>query len=151
MAKKKSSDTNPAPTETKGLTFSGRYHYANGKRKNAVARIRLYENGQGRIIVNGKPYKDYLTIPETYEIVQTPLRLTNKLKDFDIEARVQGGGSHAQSEAIRHGISKALQIMDPELRPTLKKAGLLTRDSRIKERKKYGLKRARRAPQFSKR
>jgi len=86
MAKKKSSDTNPAPTETKGLTFSGRYHYANGKRKNAVARIRLYENGQGRIIVNGKPYKDYLTIPETYEIVQTPLRLTNKLKDFDIEA-----------------------------------------------------------------
>lgn len=138
-------------TEKKALTFSGKYHYANGKRKTSVARVRLYEKGQGRIVINEKPYRSYLTIKETFDIVQTPLRITNHQKDFDISAVVAGGGSHAQAEAVRHGIAKALVGFDPELRSTLKKAGLLTRDSRIKERKKYGLKRARRAPQFSKR
>lgn len=134
-----------------GIKFSGTYFYANGKRKSAVARVSLYEKGQGRIIINGKPYKKYLTIEETFGIVQVPLRLTNHLKDVDVSAEVMGGGPHSQAEAIRHGISKALIAFENSLRPTLKKAGLLTRDSRIKERKKYGLKRARRAPQFSKR
>lgn len=137
--------------EAKGLAFSGTYHYANGKRKTSIARVRLYEKGQGRIIINDKPFKEYLTIKETYGIVEEPLRLTNGLKDFDISVSVMGGGTHAQAEAIRHGIAKALQIYNPELRATLKKMGLLTRDDREKERKKYGLKRARRAPQFSKR
>ncbi|MFA5842912.1 MAG: 30S ribosomal protein S9 [Candidatus Gracilibacteria bacterium] len=133
------------------MTFSGHYYSALGKRKCAVARVNLYEKGQGRIVINGEPYKKYLTIKETYEIVQFPLKLTDHLKDVDVSALVEGGGSHAQAEAIRHGISRALISLDMLLRPTLKKAGLLTRDSRIKERKKYGLKRARRAPQFSKR
>ncbi len=138
-------------SDEKKLTFSGKYFYANGKRKSAIARVRLYEKGQGRITINEKPYRTYLTITETYEIVKTPLLLTDHLKDFDISAVVTGGGSHAQAEAVRHGIAKALVEFDPELRGTLKKAGLLTRDSRSKERKKYGLKKARRAPQFSKR
>ncbi len=138
-------------SEEKKLTFSGKYYYANGKRKTAIARVRLYEKGQGRIVVNEQPYRKYLTIEETFDIVQIPLRLTSHLKDFDISAVVTGGGTHAQAEAIRHGIAKALVEFDPALRSTLKKAGLLTRDSRSKERKKYGLKKARRAPQFSKR
>lgn len=135
----------------KGMTFNGTYYYANGKRKTAVARVRLYEKGQGRIVINGKPMKAYLSVSETHEVVKTPLRLTDNLKSFDISVMVAGGGPHSQADAIRHGISKALLEFDADLRPTLKKAGLLTRDSRIKERKKFGLKRARRAPQFSKR
>lgn len=138
-------------TQKEGLTFSGTYHYANGKRKTAIARVRLYEKGQGRIVVNGKPYKKFFTIPETHEIVQIPLTLTSLVKDFDITATVKGGGPHAQAEAVRHGIAKALCLYSHDLRTTLKRAGLLTRDARIKERKKFGLKRARRAPQFSKR
>ena len=134
-----------------GLTFNGTYYYANGKRKTAVARVRLYEKGQGRIVINGKPMKTYLSVTETHEVVKTPLRLTDHLKDFDISVMVAGGGAHSQADAIRHGIAKALLEYDADLRATLKKAGLLTRDSRIKERKKFGLKRARRAPQFSKR
>ncbi len=138
-------------TKDESMKFSGTFHYANGKRKTAIARVRLYEKGQGRIMINGKPYKKFLTIPETYEIVPTALTLTGHLKDFDVYATVRGGGSHAQAEAVRHGIAKALCLYNLELRITLKRAGLLTRDARIKERKKFGLKRARRAPQFSKR
>lgn len=152
--KKESSETKTAihtEKSEKGMTFSGHYYSALGKRKCAIARVNLYEKGQGRILINGVPYKKYLSIAETYEIVQFPLKLTNHLKDVDVSALVEGGGSHAQAEAIRHGISRALTALEITLRPTLKKAGLLTRDSRIKERKKYGLKRARRAPQFSKR
>lgn len=148
MAKTKDDSTTK---EVKGLTFTGTFHYANGKRKTAVARVRLYEKGQGRMVINGKPANEYLTIQETHEIVQSPLYMTDQVKNFDIHVVVQGGGPHSQAEAIRHGISKALQNYNTELRPTLKRAGFLTRDSRVKERKKYGLKRARRAPQFSKR
>lgn len=137
--------------EDKGMTFNGTYFYANGKRKTAIARVRLYEKGQGRIVINGKPMKTYLSVSETHEVVKTPLRLTDHLKDFDISVMVNGGGAHSQADAIRHGIAKALLEYNADLRSTLKKAGLLTRDSRIKERKKFGLKRARRAPQFSKR
>ncbi len=143
-------DASPHQKDT-ALIFSGTYHYANGKRKTAMARVRLYEKGQGRIVINGKPYKKFLTIPETHEIVHTPLTLTSHLKDFDVYATVSGGGPHSQAEAVRHGIAKALCLYNHDLRITLKRAGLLTRDARVKERKKFGLKRARRAPQFSKR
>ena len=128
----------------------GHYFYANGKRKTSVARVRLYENGKGEIIINNKPITDFFfggLIPS----VKAPLKIANALKLFDITALVQGGGVSSQADAVRHGISKALLEYDPELRSQLKKAGFLTRDSRVKERKKYGLKRARRAPQWAKR
>ncbi len=128
----------------------GRYFYANGKRKTSVARVRLYENGKGEIIVNNKPVDDYF-FGELIGSIKAPLKIANALKLFDITALIQGGGISSQADALRHGISKALLEYDPELRSELKKAGFLTRDSRVKERKKFGLKRARRAPQWAKR
>lgn len=127
------------------------YIYANGKRKTSVARVRLYQNGSGNITINGKSIEEYIPVVERIGAVKTPLRLTGHLKTFDVSVKVEGGGMNSQAEAIRHGISKALLNFDPGLRLTLKRAGMLTRDPRMKERKKYGLHRARRAPQFSKR
>lgn len=127
------------------------YYYANGKRKTAVARVKLFLGGAGEITVNEKQINEYFPISYYHEIIKSPLRLTGNLKTFDIKATTNGGGINAQAEAIRHGIAKALQEYDENLRLTLKKAGFLTRDSRVKERKKPGLKRARRAPQWSKR
>ena len=128
----------------------GRFHYANGKRKTAVARVRLYDKGKGDIVVNNKPLEDYFfgTLIGT---VKSPLKLTNTTKTFDITIKIVGGGVSAQADAARHGIAKALLEFDPGFRAELKKAGYLTRDSRSKERKKFGLKRARRAPQWAKR
>lgn len=128
----------------------GRYFYANGKRKTSVARVRLYENGKGDIIVNNRPIKEYF-FGDLISSVKAPLKIANALRLFDITALVEGGGVASQADAVRHGISKALLEYDPELRSQLKKAGFLTRDARSKERKKYGLKRARRAPQWAKR
>jgi small subunit ribosomal protein S9 len=128
----------------------GRYFYANGKRKTSVARVRLYENGKGEIVVNNRPVDDYF-FGEMIGSIKAPLKMANALKLFDVTALVEGGGVHAQADAVRHGIAKALLEYDPELRKELKRAGFLTRDSRTKERKKYGLKRARRAPQWAKR
>lgn len=128
----------------------GRYFYAHGKRKTAVARVRLYENGKGEIVVNNKTAQDYF-FGILLGKVKAPLKLANAMKLFDITAQIVGGGVSAQADALRHGISKALLEYDPDLRPVLKKAGFLTRDSRVKERKKFGLKRARRAPQWAKR
>ncbi|MBI4232591.1 30S ribosomal protein S9 [Candidatus Peregrinibacteria bacterium] len=128
----------------------GKYFYANGKRKNAIARVRLYK-GTGAITVNEKAVNEYITVKALIGLTKSPLVLTGSEAKFDVTAKVTGGGPSAQAEALRHGISKALIEADPLNKPTLKKAGLLTRDSRIKERKKYGLKRARKAPQFSKR
>lgn len=128
----------------------GRYFYANGKRKTAIARVRLYENGKGEIVVNNKLAKDYF-FGELIGKIKAPLKLANALKMFDITAKIVGGGVSAQADALRHGISKALLEYDPELRSELKKAGFLTRDARTKERKKFGLKKARRAPQWAKR
>ncbi|MDH5596981.1 MAG: 30S ribosomal protein S9 [Candidatus Peregrinibacteria bacterium] len=128
----------------------GRYFYANGKRKTSVAKVRLYENGKGDIVVNDKPIKDYF-FGELIGSVKAPLKIANALKLFDITALVKGGGVSSQADAVRHGISKALLEYDPDLRSELKKAGFLTRDSRTKERKKFGLKGARRAPQWAKR
>jgi small subunit ribosomal protein S9 len=126
------------------------YFYSSGKRKTSIARVKIFEGGTGKAQVNGKDYKEYFD-GVYQENALAPLALTENIKKFDVEASVQGGGKAAQSDAVRHGISRALILQDPELRSVLKKAGFLRRDARIKERKKPGLKGARRAPQFSKR
>ena len=136
--------------ENTPINLKGSYHYANGKRKTAVARVRLYTNGKGNITVNDKSVEDYF-FGVLIGQVKAPLKLTNTLKIFDISVKVVGGGVSAQSGAVRHGIAKALTVFDPAMRAILKKAGLLTRDSRVKERKKPGLHGARRAPQWAKR
>ncbi|MCD8117953.1 MAG: 30S ribosomal protein S9 [Lachnospiraceae bacterium] len=128
---------------------SARY-YGTGRRKSSVARVYLTP-GSGKITVNKRDLDDYFG-PETLKVVvRQPLKLTNTAGKYDILVNVGGGGTTGQAGAIRHGIARALIVADPELRPVLKKAGYLTRDPRMKERKKYGLKAARRAPQFSKR
>ena len=121
-----------------------------GRRKKSVARVRLVP-GTGVITINKRDIEDYFGYETLKMIVRDPLKLTNNLDKFDVLVNVYGGGFTGQAGAIRHGISRALLNFDPELRGTLKKAGFLTRDPRMKERKKYGLKAARRAPQFSKR
>jgi len=126
------------------------YFYGTGRRKHSVARVRLYA-GTGTITINGRDIDDYFGLDTLKLVVRQPMELTNTLGKFDIVCTVAGGGVSGQAGAIRHGISRALLLHDPELRPALKKAGFLTRDPRMKERKKYGLKGARRAPQFSKR
>lgn len=128
----------------------GKYTYANGKRKTAVAKVRLYK-GTGKLTVNNKPGSEYFGIKTLIGLINSPFKLAGKAKEFDVTVLVKGGGETAQAEAIRHGISRALIEIDPLSKTTLKKAGLLTRDPRSKERKKFGLKRARKSPQFSKR
>lgn len=127
------------------------FHYGVGRRKSAIARVRLYP-GSGRIVVNGKSGPDYFGGRSIHQANMTePLRLTGMLDRFDVIVRVVGGGVSGQAGAIRHGVARALTRFDEELRPTLKRAKLLTRDPRVKERKKVGLKRARKAPQYTKR
>ena len=127
------------------------YFYGTGRRKKSVARVRLYA-GTGKVTINGRDINDYFGLETLKLIVRQPLELTGTTEKFDVECRVGGGGVTGQAGAIRHGVSRALlQYNSDELRPLLKKAGFLTRDPRMKERKKYGLKAARRAPQFSKR
>ncbi|MBP3706489.1 MAG: 30S ribosomal protein S9 [Clostridia bacterium] len=131
--------------------FEGKpYFYGTGRRKSSVARVRVY-NGTGKITINERDIDDYFGLETLKVIVRQPLNLTGTLDKFDIVCRVSGGGVTGQAGAIRHGIARALLQADENLRPELKKAGFLTRDPRMKERKKYGLKGARRAPQFSKR
>ena len=127
------------------------YQYGTGRRKSSVARVRVYEGGTGSITINGRDIDDYFGLDTLKLIVRQPLTLTDTVEKFDIVATVAGGGVTGQAGAIRHGLSRALLQYSDELRPVLKKAGFLTRDPRMKERKKYGLKAARRAPQFSKR
>ena len=123
---------------------------ATGRRKEAVCRARLLP-GSGRWEINGRPIEDYFPSATHRMIITEPLRLTETEGRYDIFAKIEGGGVSGQAGALRHSISKALVELDPDLRPVLKKAGFLTRDARIKERKKYGLKKARKAPQYSKR
>ncbi|TDL75195.1 30S ribosomal protein S9 [Peribacillus frigoritolerans] len=125
-------------------------YYGTGRRKSSVARVRLVP-GEGRIVINDREVKDYIPFAALIEDIKQPLNLTETTGSYDVLVSVNGGGFAGQAGAIRHGISRALLEADPEYRGTLKRAGLLTRDSRMKERKKYGLKGARRAPQFSKR
>ena len=126
------------------------YFYGTGRRKHSVARVRLYA-GEGKITINNRDIDDYFGLETLKLIVRQPLDLTDNLGKFDIVCTVAGGGISGQAGAIRHGLSRALIEFSDDLRPALKKAGFLTRDPRMKERKKYGLKAARRAPQFSKR
>ncbi len=130
---------------------SNPYFYGTGRRKSSVARVRVYPNGTGAITINGRDIDDYFGLDTLKLIVRQPLELTETVGAFDIVCTVAGGGVTGQAGAIRHGLSRALLQFNEETRPVLKKAGFLTRDPRMKERKKYGLKKARRAPQFSKR
>ena len=130
---------------------SKQYIGAIGKRKTAIARVKLYQDGTGEATVNGKKLAEYFHNPYEVENAVAPLVVASKQKTVDVDVRIVGGGKSAQADAMRHAISRALLEVNPELRGDLKRAGFLRRDSRIKERKKPGLKRARRAPQFSKR
>ena len=128
------------------------YYYGTGKRKRAIARVRLYPTSDGGpMLVNGKPMDEYFNWSPWQVIINQPFQVTSTNNQFQLVARVAGGGVNAQAEAIRHGITRALLVYNIELKPTLRRHGLVTRDSRIKESKKYGLKRARRAPQYTKR
>jgi small subunit ribosomal protein S9 len=132
------------------LADNATYYYGTGRRKNAIARVRIYA-GDGTIMVNEKPPLDYFGRRMLEMVVVEPLKLTESQKRFNVSARVDGGGMSGQAGAVQHGLARALVAADDAMRPVLKKHGMLTRDPRMKERKKYGLKRARKAPQYTKR
>lgn len=136
--------------EATHIIFKGKYHYGTGRRKTSTARVRLYE-GNGQVMINNKSAENYLNPTNLIDIIMQPLVLVGMKDRFDISVRVAGGGAKSQAGAIRHGVARALLKLDESLKKTLKSNKLLTRDPRVKERKKPGLKRARRAPQFSKR
>jgi len=125
-------------------------YYGTGRRKTSIARIRLLP-GDGKVTINGRDMEEYFGLKTLELIVRQPLNLTDMVDKYDVIASVKGGGASGQAGAIRHGITRALMELDVELRPALKKAGFVTRDPREKERRKYGLKKARKASQFSKR
>ena len=126
-------------------------YWGTGRRKSAIARVRLIPGGTGAITINGRSIDEYCDLDTLKLIIRQPLVLTETESKYDVFVNVVGGGFTGQAGAIRHGVARALVVAEPELRPALKKAGFLTIDPRMKERKKYGLKKARRAPQFSKR
>jgi len=127
------------------------FYYGTGRRKSAVARTRIYENGTGQITVNGRPYDEYFPRATLQMIIRQPLNLTKTIGQFDISVNVDGGGIAGQAQAVRHGITRALMEFNADTRAVLKKAGLVTRDARVKERKKYGQRGARARFQYSKR
>jgi small subunit ribosomal protein S9 len=133
------------------LKLSGQYSYAVGRRKTSTAQVRLYKGDGKIIIINGQVGERYFSPKALVSKIYEPLTAVGMAKDFDISVQVRGGGMAGQADAIRHGIARALVVFDANLKPALKKVGFLTRDARAKERKKPGLRRARRAPQFSKR
>ena len=141
----------PAVETAEATVAGGAYLFALGRRKTSIARVRLIKVGKGLITVNGKPMEKYFTTYELRAIVTSPLKMTAMDTVMDVSAEVEGGGTRGQAESVRLGISRALCELNPIYRKTLKKLGFLTRDPRAKERKKPGLKRARRAPQWSKR
>ena len=125
-------------------------YYGTGRRKNAVARVRLVP-GTGKVTINGRDGEEYFGREALYNYAMTPFKVTDTIGHFDVKARIDGGGVSGQAGALRHGIARALLLASEDNRPILKKAGFLTRDARVVERKKYGLKKARKRPQFSKR
>ncbi len=137
--------------EIEPVAKKSKYFKAIGRRKTAIANVRLFLTGTKDILVNSKPLKDYFPTLEMQEIVLSPLKLMEYFEKCGASIKVLGGGIHAQAEAVRHGLAKTLILFNPDFRKTLKKAGYLTRDPRMRERKKFGLKRARRAPQWQKR
>ena len=132
------------------MTQQQQYYYGTGRRKTSVARVRLYRE-RGPMVIDGKPIEEKFPWDSWQQTIMEPFRVTDSMADFRVVAKVSGGGVVSQAGALRHGISRALTVADPSLRQSLKKAGLLTRDSRAKESKKYGLKRARKAKQYTKR
>ena len=132
------------------MTQASHYYYGTGKRKTSIAKVRLYTE-PGNVVVNGKPLEEAFPWKGWQVIVNLPLEVTETMGKYSVSAQVYGGGVSSQAGAVRHGISRALAVLDENLRPVLRKHGLLTRDARIKESKKYGLKRARKAEQYSKR
>jgi len=130
---------------------TGKYIEAVGRRKTAVARVRLFSTGEKKVIINEKELSNYFPMPEIQQVVLSPLEKVNMMGKFLVSVKVRGGGFSAQAEAIRHGLARALVKVNPNFKKRLKKAGYLTRDPRMRERKKFGLKRARRAPQWQKR
>lgn len=129
----------------------GEYLYGVGRRKSAIAQVRVLKKGKGQVVVNGKDYQKYFGTAEWQERVLSPLKIVGQADKLDISVKISGGGTAAQADAIRHGMSRALLLLNPNFKKPLKKAGFLTRDPRKKERKKPGLKRARKAPQWVKR
>ena len=129
----------------------GNFQRAVGRRKTAVAKVRLFKNGKGKVLINNKTVEEYFPYFEWKDIVEAPLKETSLDGSGDLSIKVLGGGKHSQAEAVRHGISRAIVSLDEDYRKQLRGLGFLTRDSRMKERKKPGLKRARRAPQWAKR
>jgi len=127
-----------------------RFYYAVGRRKTASAQVRIYP-GEGKIVINDKPLEEYFTRPVDLVTVMAPLKAAGMEDKVNITVVVKGGGISGQAGAVAHGIARALSVMDEDLRPVMRKGGFLTRDARMKERKKYGLKRARKAPQYTKR
>lgn len=148
-AKVKRKVLKPKPEKPKAV--KERYYEAVGRRKTAIARVRLFTKGEKKFLVNGKPVEDYFPVIEVQEIAKASLRKMKSLDKFRVQVLVKGGGYHAQAEAIRHGTARALVLFNPDYKKKLKRAGFLTRDPRMRERKKFGLKRARRAPQWQKR
>ncbi len=132
-------------------TAQQEYYYGTGKRKTSIAKVRLYLEDDGTILVNGKPMDEYFNWLPWQGIINEPFQVSDTVNRFRVVARVLGGGVNSQAQAIRHGIARALVVYDETLKPALRRQGLITRDARIKESKKYGLKRARRAPQYTKR
>jgi len=127
------------------------YYYGTGKRKTSIAKVRLYLDDDGPVLVNNKPMDEYFNWKPWQDIVLEPFKVSDTVNRFRVVVKVIGGGVHSQAQAIRHGIARALVVYDENLKPPLRQKGFITRDARIKESKKYGLKRARRAPQYTKR
>lgn len=149
MAQAEKKITKAESANVESVKFKGKFTKAIGRRKTATARVRLYQ-GDGLIIVNGADAKKYFTA-ELLAVIVQPLKLAGLLKDFNVSVKLAGGGKKSQAEAVRHGLARALLLINPELRASLKTKGWITRDARKKERKKPGLKKARRAPQWAKR
>lgn len=152
--KKKTAARRPVSKDSQKAAKKGKefnFFEGIGRRKTSSARVRIFPDAEKKIIINGKNFEDYFPTLETKEIAVSPLKEADLLGKIGVSANVKGGGPHSQSEAVRHGLAKAVSIFNPELKKEMKKRGFLTRDSRMRERKKPGLKRARRAPQWKKR
>ena len=153
-AKKPAAKKSKAPEPKKAPShheISGAYHYALGRRKSGTAQVRVYLQGSGKIIVNDKAMKDYFPVADLQDAIMVPLKAAGVSETADVIAHAKGGGIRGQADAVKLGIARALLVHNPDLRATLKPLGVLTRDPREKERKKYGLKKARKSPQWAKR
>ena len=151
MADMEKKETKTTPVNTEPIKLKGKFTEGIGRRKTSIARVRLYKGGEGIMLVNGALAKKYFQEEHLFSIINQPLKLAGLVKDFNISINISGGGKKGQAEAVRHGIARGLLIINPDLRSLFKVKGWIMRDARKKERKKPGLKKARRAPQWAKR